>query len=82
MSNNLEWSDHGAVFDAEGNGGSAFELGTWAVRAQMPDGTHKVRLLRRGLALDFPELREDDEFARQLLDVLIAQKQPVFIEHD
>jgi len=75
----LEWSRDGGidVYDPDHRHLSAFPMNTYVVRATWGDGTMKMRLLRRGLAGERPDLPHDTVYAAILRDVFEAQQEAV-----
>lgn len=76
----LSFTAEGTVEDASGAVALPFQLGTYAVRAEFPDGTVKLRVLRRGLALDQPDFPRVPDDVDNLRIKLVEQTETVYFE--
>ena len=74
----VEWSREATIYDADGNGGNAFQLGTFAVRARVGDAI-RVRLLAPGTARH-PDLPKNVAANERVKALLVEQTEEVVVE--
>lgn len=76
----LDWATDGVILLDDQSSIAVFQSGTFAVRATLPDGNIKIRVLPTGTALKHPDLPQDQDYANHLRDVMAAQVDAVVVE--